>query len=197
MSFIDTTKKNHSLDNVDLRLGTTSDQNVRQQRGWPKELNAITLIPYEHGSMESHRALGSPRFRVVFSGTKISDETKITDDSSRNATNDTLGWRHGSSSDQRELSTPEYLDNNRGSHWQSLVLTIVASGALLVGGIFAKRALNRLDRSEQLSEEDFLPHELVHTLSVPETSSWKSYGSFDSGSSLDWAGDCSFDRFHV
>mmetsp|Transcript_17737 Transcript_17737/g.49107 ORF Transcript_17737/g.49107 Transcript_17737/m.49107 type:complete len:286 (+) Transcript_17737:1594-2451(+) len=183
--------ENYWSNNTGDHLDTTPSMQSREQSEWLEEMKAITLIPYELASMESHNVIDNSGLKVLFSGMKVSDG------SIRNITNK-VGWHHSSWSDQRGLSTPESQKSNHRFRWENLFFTIVGSGTLLVGRILSKKALNRRDRWKRLSKADPLAYDydLVHTLSVPDEDSWKSYGSFDSASSSDWSGDC-FDRFDV
>ena len=186
----------YSFDNNGDRIRLAPNKELQEQKEWSKQAKKILLIPYSSVSMDSANITNNPRSNVVFSGMEMSDYP------SQNPTNTSLqtksGWHYESSSERRQSSIPESQSNKYFLRWGSLIYTIVASGALLVGGILAKHALSRLDRWEQLSKEDSLAYDLAHTSSAPYSRSWTSYGSFDfeSNSLIEWSGDCD-DRFDV
>ena len=60
----------------------------------------------------------------------------------------------------------------------------------------AKRALDRIDRWEQLSKEDSLAYDLAYTTPGTYSDLGSEYGSFGSSGESDWSGDY-LDRFDV
>ncbi|KAL3906233.1 MAG: hypothetical protein SGARI_004094, partial [Bacillariaceae sp.] len=107
---------------------------------------------------------------------------------------------------RRGLSTPLFVDtvtfdplsSSSARHhlrpqWSSWFYGIAITGSVLAGGLFAKRALIRMDRWEQLSKEDSLAFDVAYTTAFVYDDDADSYGSFAAAAS-DWSGDY-MDRF--
>jgi len=94
------------------------------------------------------------------------------------------------------MSSSYTQNSRRHLHWSHFIYAVAVSCSLLAGGIFARRALERIDRWEQLCKEDSLAFDIAYTSMTTDTYSDVSYGSAGSISSTDWSGDY-LDRFDV
>lgn len=106
--------------------------------------------------------------------------------------------RSSTSSSPRKNSTSSSYTRNSRRHlrWSHFIYAVAVSCSLLAGGVFARRALERIDRWEQLCKEDSLAFDLAFTSMATDAYSDVSYGSAGSKSSTDWSGDY-LDRFDV
>lgn len=92
-------------------------------------------------------------------------------------------------------SSSSYPHHHLRPKWSSWFYGIAITGSVLAGGLFAKRALKRMDRWEQLSKEDSLAFDVAYTTAFVYDDDVDSYGSFAAAAS-DWSGDY-MDRFDV
>ena len=176
------------------RIGLQLKQHLKQQQQQQQQTLPISArkLPTRDNGPKRNVA---PRIRGLSVDSSLNDSNPSFQIQSRSRS--TQLPRNLGDSSIEPLSSSSYSPiNRRHLRWTRWLYAIAVSVALLAGGVFAKRALDRIDRWEQLSKEDSLAYDLAYTSAATDTYSWASDGSFASVSSTDWSGDY-LDRFDV
>jgi hypothetical protein len=146
---------------------------------------AILISPHLQQTAPSNAATASSTPIIMFAQ-HDKNVVSTTDVSMRPETRQTTSTKNSKSfpSSRKKASRTNKRPIKAGL---GTVILVAISGAIIAGALMAKKALDKLQKWEQQSQEDSLAYDIAYTTTTSEVG----YGSFVS----DWTGD--LDKFDV